>query len=76
MVGEYETLIQSGGIWKELVDDARIRGLIKPIKANKLIQLMKDLEVNTANHSSDSNCGLSSELCVVSLNINTRYILS
>jgi hypothetical protein len=75
-VGEYETLIQSSGIWKELVDDARIRGLIKPIKANKLIQLMKDLEVNTANHSSDSNCGLSSEPCVVSLNINTRYILS
>ncbi|CAL4998719.1 unnamed protein product [Urochloa decumbens] len=37
MVGESDALIESGGIWKELLDDARSRQLIKPINANKLV---------------------------------------
>lgn len=50
MVGKPDALIQSGGIWKELVEDGRIREAIKPTKENILIRQMKELKMNMTSH--------------------------
>lgn len=55
MVGEYDILVASGGIWSELIYDAKRRLCVQKVDRNKVAEMTKQLETNDKHHYSDSN---------------------
>ncbi|CAL5010717.1 unnamed protein product [Urochloa decumbens] len=75
MVCRCRLLVNSGGIWKELVKYARALNMIKLVDPDELNEVMQKLENNGVGHIRDPNCVFSRKV-VIDRPYGTKYILA
>ena len=62
MVGRSKTLVNSGGIWKDLVKYVRDLGVMRLVNTNELTEVIEKFEKDDSDHISDPNCAFSRKM--------------
>lgn len=62
MVGRSKTLVNSGGIWKDLVKYATNLGVMRMVNTNEPTEVIERFEKDGSDHISNPNCTFSKKM--------------